>query len=314
MKQKSIILPLSLLLFALTALSGGYWDVWWHMMKLVETFYTLPHLVIYASIFLSGITVLGVVFIHLRKIDSFSPEKIKEAKSLALIGAGSVIQLIAGVVDDMYHSVVGFDITTWSPPHVLVVFGGVLLLLGVFQLSHERNFTTGRILSLGSALAFFQFSIMEYDLYDAWSLENRWEPYGDYWPFLFMSCAALIISFGTVKMKKPIGTLVTGIAFIYKLAVYIAWSLTNIELYFPILIIICGVVFDLVYLLTKNTKYRIHVATIIAGAVLSLVVTLQSPINESWLNIVISIAGAIVSALIFTWLGKRLASEGGYHA
>ncbi|GAA3325013.1 hypothetical protein GCM10020331_055170 [Ectobacillus funiculus] len=50
-EKNTIILPLSLLLFALTALSGGYWDVWWHVMKLVETFYTLPHLVIYASIF-----------------------------------------------------------------------------------------------------------------------------------------------------------------------------------------------------------------------------------------------------------------------
>ncbi|MFB9759024.1 hypothetical protein [Ectobacillus funiculus] len=314
MKKNTIILPLSLLLFALTALSGGYWDVWWHVMKLVETFYTLPHLVIYASIFLSGITVLGVVFIRLRKIGSFSPAKIKEAKSLALIGAGSVIQLIAGISDDIYHNLVGFDITIWSPPHLLVIFGGVLLLLGVFQLSHERNFTTGMILSLGFALAFFQFSIMEYDIHDVWSLENRWEPYKDYLPFLFMSCAALIISFGTVKMKKPMGTLVTGIAFIYKLAVYIAWSFTSIELYFPVLIIVCGVVFDLVYLLTKNTKYRIHIAAIIAGAALSLVVALQSPINESWSNIVISIAGAIVSALIFTWLGKRLASEGGYHA
>lgn len=80
MKQNSIIIPLWLLLFALTALSGGYWDVWWHVMELVETFYTLPHLVIYASIFVSGITILRIVFVRLRKIGSFSPAKIKEAK------------------------------------------------------------------------------------------------------------------------------------------------------------------------------------------------------------------------------------------
>lgn len=127
-------LPFVLILLALSALSGAIWDIWSHAMGKVETFWTPSHGMIYTSVALSGLLVLGMVIYESIKMKSFSPKNMENVKGYALSGTGSLFQLLAGVTDETYHSLFGFDITMWSPPHVGVIFGAVLTMLGIYEM------------------------------------------------------------------------------------------------------------------------------------------------------------------------------------
>lgn len=104
---------------------AAYFDVWWHTDNRVESFFTIPHAVLYSGIALNGLIVLMSVFTQLLKIGRFAPFEIERSKELSLAGTGSLLQLLAGGFDFVYHEWVGFDVSIWSPPHLMAVFGGI---------------------------------------------------------------------------------------------------------------------------------------------------------------------------------------------
>ena len=100
-------------------LIGGTWDVSWHIVAGRETFWSPPHLVLYAGILLIFATALHGVS------SAWQSARLPTASSLIGI-AGSAMALASAPLDDFWHRVYGLDVTIWSPPHVLLI-GGVAL-------------------------------------------------------------------------------------------------------------------------------------------------------------------------------------------
>ncbi len=100
-------------------LVGGTWDVSWHIVAGRETFWSPPHLVLYAGILLIFVTALHGVS------SAWQSGRLPTASSLIGI-AGSAMSLASAPLDDFWHRVYGLDVTIWSPPHLLLI-GGVTL-------------------------------------------------------------------------------------------------------------------------------------------------------------------------------------------
>ncbi|MFC4767396.1 hypothetical protein [Effusibacillus consociatus] len=62
------LLILSTLLLYISV-GAAYFDEWWHADGRVESFFTIPHAILYSSIFTNGIIVLGYVLFQMKKLD-----------------------------------------------------------------------------------------------------------------------------------------------------------------------------------------------------------------------------------------------------
>jgi hypothetical protein len=116
--------------------AGANWDVSSHILGIVDTFFTTPHLVLYLGIFLSLFSGLLGVWISGRLKDGrLTPSVTGFRLSLA----GSAIQLIAGPLDFWWHSAYGFDPFLFTPTHSMLIVGlamtGVGMVIGAARLS-----------------------------------------------------------------------------------------------------------------------------------------------------------------------------------
>ena len=145
--------------------SGSNWDIIWHGLNHVETFFTPPHSVIYSGVILtSGPIIYGIALVLYNKryrhyhigtgqnnnnsgskisglsLSSFSSAIAVLPLYLALIGV--MLQLSAGPFDFWWHNNFGFD-GLLSPPHSILTSGMLLALLGalvgVFQIDKHEN-------------------------------------------------------------------------------------------------------------------------------------------------------------------------------
>lgn len=292
--------PWMLLLFAYGTLAGAYYDVWWHAMGLVETFFTVAHGILYTCVFLGGVSVLIHVVRKLVRLGRFSPAEIPHAPALALAGTGSLFQLLAGVSDGVYHTLFGFDITLWSPPHMLAVFGGILVTLGVAGLFAAQPGIFGRIgytLALGCSLSAFMFGVTEYDVASSWSIVNRWEAYGPYLPAMAAIFGSFLLGYGYRETGRPVGSLVFTWAFLGKLLVFFAWGQTAIHMRFPLLFLVAGVGFDVMVRLGERSgaKDTYTLPAVVFTAIGFAVVRLQGPVALETVPFVVALA---VSALL----------------
>ncbi|KIL39648.1 hypothetical protein SD70_18550 [Gordoniibacillus kamchatkensis] len=314
-------LPFVVVFFIVTGMAGGYMDVWWHLKGLVETFATIPHLIIYASVFLGGMATLLVVARELVKIGAFAPARIPHAAGLALAGTGSLLELIAGITDNLYHNLVGFDVTLWSPPHLLVIYGGVVNALGVAELFRQspnrRIARIGAIAAYGIAVSFFQFGMTEYDVDTGWAIGARWSRYSGYYAILIMPVLVFVVKEGLLRFGKPIGTWATLVPFVFKLIVYGVWSLTTVHMLFPFLLVLAGILFDLVYALLRAKPVYAEYGGVLAMAIgLTVAAALQDPLGMSREHVVLSLLGSWLAgaAVLRIRRGTRGRKEEAGHA
>ena len=142
-KQSAIKLPL-LVYFSISIgvalqISGSNWDIVWHGIKNVESFFTPPHSVIYSGVALTiGSVIFGTLQIaiiskrqqkQIRSIGSvlFTQLSLPLALKLALLG--SILQVTAGPFDFWWHTKFGFD-GLLSPPHSVLATGMLMAALG----------------------------------------------------------------------------------------------------------------------------------------------------------------------------------------
>lgn len=317
--QYGWILPTVLLFLSFSSLAGGYFDIWWHVRGKVETFFSLPHLVIYSSIFLGGIITLSTVIVHLYRLSSFIPAAIPHVKGLALIGTGKLFELSAGVMDGLYHEWVGFDVTLWSPPHLLVIFGGVIVALGIVELYMSmtsgtwRNF--GVILALGLAVTNFQFAMTEYDI-RAWNygLNNRWEPYSIYYAAMIIPVLAYVFVLAQRYFNRSVATWIMLVPFLYKFAVYLIWSVTSVHMYFPLVLFVAAIFYDLIFnILHLRTRYASYFGVIALALGLNAVIGWQSPIIIQTSNALLSLSYAIILGVVTIFCSTRFLEKGEFH-
>jgi len=319
-------LPFFLLFLLFITTIGAIWDIWSHNANILETFWTPSHALIYFSVAGVGFTILGVVIYESVKLGRFSPAEIPNVKGLALAGSGSVFQLLAGVSDDIYHNIFGFDVTMWSPPHVAVIFGAFVTVLGVFELRDEkseiRHFISS-ILAISMGIVFYFFSTLEYEMNfqhytltmedKNWDLIHRWQPYGAYLSIMIIPVLTYGITLATKKFNFAVGTIVTSIVFFIKYLMFLWYNGTILDMYFPLLLPLCGIVFDLLYLKCKNWAYRFYAANIGMGVTLIALTEIQNPLPTTWNSLLISLIGVLILSIAFTRLALNGISLKGYH-
>lgn len=134
-------------LFGGLGTAGIYWDVGWHRTIGRDTFWSPPHLLMYAAVVANGAVALLAVASAVR-----SPDRLREFGSaiqgpfglriplgFSILGLGVGVVLAAAPLDELWHWLYGKDGTVWSFPHLLAVAGAALMALGIAAAAASRS-------------------------------------------------------------------------------------------------------------------------------------------------------------------------------
>jgi hypothetical protein len=149
-------------------ISGSNWDIVWHGVGNVETFFTPPHSVIYSGVALAIGSTIGVIIqaaftIRQQKKDVrwlvLFPSSLPLSLKLASIGC--ILQLSAGPFDFLWHTLFGFD-GLLSPPHSVLAVGMLTTALGALIgiYSHCSNHNGSNIKHTSSPSLFSKLSLI----------------------------------------------------------------------------------------------------------------------------------------------------------
>ncbi|WP_280382890.1 hypothetical protein [Nocardia wallacei] len=144
-----------LLLAALTWAVGATWDIQWHSDVGPDTFFTLPHLFIYASAAISGFTGLAVILATTsagRRGRAVDPalggpgigvfgRTFTAPLGYLVTSLGAASFLLYGLWDLWWHSLYGFDAVIDSPPHIGLFLSSTVTSVGtviVFAAAREQ--------------------------------------------------------------------------------------------------------------------------------------------------------------------------------
>jgi len=113
---------------------GSGWDVSWHRIFGRDTFWTTPHLFIYAGVTLWGLAALFATATAMagRPIRGkpLVVGPLRAEVGIALIGIGALVTILAAPFDNLWHVAFGRDVDIWSPPHLFGIAGGAIGLAG----------------------------------------------------------------------------------------------------------------------------------------------------------------------------------------
>ena len=121
-----------------SAYVGGYWDISWHRSIGRDTFWSAPHMAIYACGILAGISsAYLIVTATFRR--SAPPSNARIWGLSGPIGAfisawGGVAMLASAPFDDWWHNAYGLDVRVISPPHMVLAAGFFGIELGTIML------------------------------------------------------------------------------------------------------------------------------------------------------------------------------------
>ncbi len=102
------------------SLTGFAWDIQWHTEVGPDTFFTVPHLFIYAGSAVIGLVCL-VMSLRILNAERIAGDRLSLTpipRPYLIAGFGTVIFLLCGLWDEWWHSVYGFDVKILSPPHI----------------------------------------------------------------------------------------------------------------------------------------------------------------------------------------------------
>ena len=131
-------------------LLGGYWDVSWHIIIGRDTFWSPPHLVLYAGI----IAILAACGSAVAQAAAAArgrgpalpgplvtlPFGLRLPPGILVTMVGAGMSLASAPIDDTWHRLYGLDVTVWSPPHIMLVAGMVIAPFGaLIGLTLETN-------------------------------------------------------------------------------------------------------------------------------------------------------------------------------
>jgi hypothetical protein len=123
-----------------SAYVGGYWDISWHRSIGRDSFWSAPHLAIYACGVLAGISSAYLIFSATFSRKTASHEAGVRIWGLrgplgAFISAwGGVAMLVSAPFDDWWHNAYGLDVRIISPPHMVLAAGFFGIELGTIML------------------------------------------------------------------------------------------------------------------------------------------------------------------------------------
>jgi hypothetical protein len=137
-----------------SAYVGGYWDISWHRSIGRDSFWSAPHIAIYACGVLAGLSSAYLIF----------TATFGAARDVALRGTGvriwglsgpigafisawgGVAMLVSAPFDDWWHAAYGLDVKIISPPHMVLAagffgieFGTIMLLLAFMNRASDQR-------------------------------------------------------------------------------------------------------------------------------------------------------------------------------
>ncbi len=122
---------------------GVQWDIQWHVAIGRDSFWIAPHLMTYA-----GVTAMVLVSFGMIAWTTLHPGANRGAATVRVLGLaatrgfhlaawGIALTVLAAPIDDLWHRLFGLDVTLWSPPHLLGLFGAAINTLGCFLIAPE---------------------------------------------------------------------------------------------------------------------------------------------------------------------------------
>src|SRR6478672_13153298 len=133
-----------------SAYVGGYWDISCHRSIGRDTFWSAPHMAIYACGVLAGITagymIFGTTFGTQSELKDVSVRiwGLRGPLGAFICAWGGVAMLASAPFDDWWHNAYGLDVRIISPPHMVLAagffgieFGSVMLMLAFMNRAHE---------------------------------------------------------------------------------------------------------------------------------------------------------------------------------
>jgi hypothetical protein len=123
-----------------SAYIGGYWDISWHRSIGRDSFWTPPHMAIYACGVLAGISSAYLIF-----ATTFGRAAALRDVSVRILGFsgpagafisawGGLAMLVSAPFDDWWHNAYGLDVRIISPPHMVLAAGFFGIELGTVML------------------------------------------------------------------------------------------------------------------------------------------------------------------------------------
>ena len=136
--QAHRLLLVGLLTFVFGLMLGTAWDIYWHSRNLFDTFWTPPHLLMYASVAAAGLFAAACVLRPALRLCFGTAYRLPLVPfpvpgSLMLTLGGVLAALIGGGLDDVWHTTWGLDETRWSLPHSMVSWGILLVTFGLLS-------------------------------------------------------------------------------------------------------------------------------------------------------------------------------------
>ncbi|MCW2637809.1 MAG: hypothetical protein JWP76_115 [Dactylosporangium sp.] len=151
---------------------GLSWDIEWHKQVGPDTFFTLPHLLLYSGSAISGIASLVMVLLATsaqragrplpRRVGG-TPVRVFGGTFAAPLGylvsgTGAASFLIYGLLDLQWHSIYGFDAVLNTPSHVALFLSILITMVGsviVFASAREQRWgRIGVVLSIPILITF----------------------------------------------------------------------------------------------------------------------------------------------------------------
>jgi hypothetical protein len=134
-----------------SAYVGGYWDISWHRSIGRDSFWSAPHMAIYACGILAGISSGYLIFTTtFGRRGALKDVGVRIWGLSGPLGAfisawGGVAMLASAPFDDWWHNAYGLDVRIISPPHMVLAagffgieLGTVMLLLAFMNRAPER--------------------------------------------------------------------------------------------------------------------------------------------------------------------------------
>ncbi|HTQ53456.1 MAG TPA: hypothetical protein VMI94_03285 [Bryobacteraceae bacterium] len=125
---------------AITSASvGGIWDISWHKSIGRDTFWTAPHMLIQLCGILAGISCGYLILSSTFGRPAASDGSVRIWGFRGPLGAfvaawGGVAMITSAPFDNWWHDAYGLDVKVLSPPHVLLIFGILVIRVGTLLL------------------------------------------------------------------------------------------------------------------------------------------------------------------------------------
>src|SRR5215831_3548152 len=120
---------------------GVQWDIAWHIRIGRDTFWIAPHLMTYGGVSASVLLTWGMLAWYTarggRSTHVIRVLGVWGTRGFHLAAWGNALIVLAAPVDDLWHRLFGLDVTLWSPPHLLGIFGGLVSSAACLSIAGE---------------------------------------------------------------------------------------------------------------------------------------------------------------------------------